>query len=333
MSGITTYHGTAGENIFSILKEGLKAQKPDGRFDEGVYFTQDIEKAARYAVEGTGSHNPVVLEVWISGPKRVRKIYRDPLDRDEDHLYDDVSEDAYSQALYDFESDIEKVLQVSSIPREVGLNNLNDIDSLKGVNIYKLLLDYARSRGMDIREFKKRLFHEMGPGMDYDGWFEIADDGTIIPTEAYFESLHQQIYPKNVPPQAIKSVWVGNVHPDEFSGETLEIKSKLLPQETRSIYEDIRRLVQDYSWEDSLDQTEMDAVVDNFRDADTYSWYEDIWSDLQNYANSGDYEKFKNSLYIVEEAINEDWFNDQYGKSTIFTKMSPQQAATYLLGK
>src|SRR5260221_120095 len=93
---IVSYHGTDAKFLPSILQVGLRAQKPPGGSDFGVYLTNDMEKAARYAVEGTWSetNHPCILEVVLTGRNRVKKVYRDTLDREEDNLYGDYGYDS-----------------------------------------------------------------------------------------------------------------------------------------------------------------------------------------------------------------------------------------------
>ena len=69
LSRIVTYHGTNASNLPEILRNGIEARSPQGRFDKGVYLTMDLETAARYAVEGSGGtreEQPCILEIAIS---------------------------------------------------------------------------------------------------------------------------------------------------------------------------------------------------------------------------------------------------------------------------
>jgi hypothetical protein len=333
---LVSYHGTDARWLPSIMADGLKAQKPGGTADKGVYLTNDMEKAARYAVEGTWSESsrPMILEVRLSKQKRVKRVYRDNLDREESNLFDgDQYED---EDLADLERSVKAVLDIKwgSIPREVGLDfeTYGDPSALSGLNLYKPLLAYARKQGWNIQQFKQKLFHHLTPGDTFGPW-EITNDGTLTLDQDAYDGMHQQVYPDNLPPSTIKAVWLSGV-PEGTPGERMTIQSKLLPQEVRRIIETFGRVNTSNIFQYDLSQLE--RVVDNLEEKDEHGIFTDVVQEMRSAvegAPEGDDDALMEAREVVADALeniqastNEMYYNPPGGKRTGFVKMSPQQA-------
>ncbi len=329
---LTTYHGTDGRFLPKILTEGLRASKPQGRFDKGVYMTSDLEKAARYAIDGIEKTHgiPVILQINISKDTRIKKIYRDPLDRDEDHLYDEY--DNYNKDLQDLNRDINEVLKKSMPEIDFGytyplnLEDINgDLSKLRGINIYKNIINLARNKGADLNKVKKVLFSIIPPDKNY-GNIIVSEDGTIKIDTSEIENMHQQIYPKKLPPSVIKAVWVANV-PKQFGGERMDISSKLLPQESRAIFDDIRGLGNKYYWKKEINEDEVEDLINELEDINLGGWFND---DIASIKSDPSLDNIKEVLTSLEEFENDNALEGLTGKKTEFTKMAPQDALKYI---
>jgi len=325
---LTTYHGTDARNIQNILEKGLLARKPEGRFDKGVYLTNDIEKAARYAVEGIAKEGqPAILEIMISGGHRVKKIYRDPLDREES-IFEDLV-DRYDEDLRYLERDIDEVFNGKYIHNKViDLTTFGDPTSLRGKNIYKAIIDYARKNGLNVEDIKRRMFDRISPNSNYGPWI-ISEDGSVVLDESVYEEMHQQIYPKNLPATTIKAIWLTGI-PENVEGERLEIKSKLLPQEAKEIREEVKALAQDVYFMKPEESKKMEAMIEDLEYYNRHHWFDNDIKTLNAYKDANDLEHFKNEFEGISQQMDDEWFDDAYGASTIFVKLTPQDALRYI---
>ena len=334
---IKTYHGTDGRYLPKILEKGILAQSPNGKFDKGVYMTSEIEKAARYAVDGIEKTHgiPIILEISISTDRKINKIYRDKLDRDEDHLNEE--NDNYNEDLESLNRDIKYVIETSIPNTHLNYQDMrnfqldlvdNDLDlsSLRGINVYKNVLNYARSKNANIEQVKRTLFSTIPPNRNY-GNIIISEDGTIKIDTSEIENMHQQIYPKTLPPSVIKAVWISNV-PKEISGERMHISSKLLPQESRAIFDTIRNLCNKYLYDaqkGELDEDKIENLIDALDEINSGGWFDDDINTIKSSPSS-----IENILLSLGEFADENWYDGLEGKGAEFTRMEPKQALQYI---
>jgi len=333
LSRIVTYHGTNASNLPEILRNGIEARSPQGRFDKGVYLTMDLETAARYAVEGSGGtreEQPCILEIAISRANRIKKLYRDPLDRQEDHsAYED--NDNYDSDIEELEADLQEVTGLSSyeLNKALGIDfeNFGDPTKLRGINLYKLLLNYARRKNIDINEFKKKMFQVIPQGNNYGKW-DVAEDGTITINEAVYENMLQKIYPKNLPSKTVQAVWLTNI-PDNVPGDRKTIKSKLLPQETKDINDKILRIAREVYG--NMSQDDMNYLVEKIEDMEAVTAeYRDDFPALKQAVIDNDVEKFRGIIEEWQQDVYDKGDEPRYGASTTFVRLSPQDALKYV---
>ena len=184
LAALNTYHGTDGRYLSRILSEGILAQNPQPNFDKGVYMTSEIEKAARYAVDGIEKNHgiPIILQISISSDKKIKKIYRDTLDRDESHLYD--HDEDYDSDLQDLERSVEGVItailpgiriDMQDRDRYFDFSSFGDKSSLRGINIYRNILGFARQKRLDLNKVKQTMFSMIPPGTNF-GNISVAED-------------------------------------------------------------------------------------------------------------------------------------------------------------
>lgn len=329
--GLTVYHGTDGKNLSNILSEGLKAFKADRWQPKSVYLTYDKETAARYAVNNfMRSHSlPVILEIYLSGKKRIKNIIRDELDRPEEAQYEDTSMIDGNENILSLETDIKRILNINSygmlynFPIDL---NVPEITDLRGKNIYKAILDYGRQNNLNIQDLKKKMFEIIPPETDYEE-FDIAPDGSIRMTQSHYENMHQQRYPKNLPPPVIKYVWVANVPENMSSGkEQISIAPKLLANEAIDIFKNLQNITNKYYSSNQLDNEKMQDIFDTIKDDDNYHLFKDMYSDFENAIENNDSEAFLELLQNLDQAINDEWFDDHYLDPVVFTKFNPQEA-------
>jgi|CXWL01.1.fsa_nt_gi hypothetical protein len=334
---VTTYHGTAARNVPKILNEGLVAKKPmGGNAAAGVYLTKDVEKAARYAIDGLEKETsvPAIIELRLP-PEIVKKIYRDPLDRRENAFDEDSSETYLTEAYNHLKDSVMTILQSFgydkwSLPREISqhIEETDDGKNIDGLNIYKMLLSFARSNNLNIQQFKQKMFEQIPQGETFDNYFEVSEDGTIHGTEDLYDSYHQQVYPKNILPKYIKAVWLTNV-PEGVGTNTTTIKSKLLPHETKRVYDDLQRLVGKY-YNSEATVENIDEFIGQLEDVDVFKWYEGVVEELDAMAESGDTSGFSDILLNLEQSVYDEWNEDQYFSEAKFTQVTPQESIKYL---
>ena len=302
---LTTYHGTDVSNIPGIVQKGLLAKKPEGLTSlKGVYLTNTIETAARYACV---SANPVVLELTISSPKRIDKIVWDELDRDED-LYDDASEPFWHESESSLKRDISKVLEYTGYGLPGSFPSLpHEIEGFRGLNIYKEILNYARNNNMDVQQIKKSIQEIMPPGTDYE-YFEIAQDGTLTLTGAFYDAATQMVYPESLPSIAIKAVWLPleNIKPEfrQRAVDTEGFGSRLLPGDISNINDEWKSVCNRIFSLDKKDEEEskeiMESVVDSLEFVDPHKITKDYIVDLKRCIENNDAEEFKDIIYNFE---------------------------------
>ena len=329
---LTIYHGTDGRFLPSILEKGLQANRPKGPFtlDKGVYLTGDIEKAARYAIDGIEKTVgiPVILEIVISKPSRIKKIYRDDLDREESIREDNDYED--EDVVY-LRRDVEQLIGGAwNDWRKIGFDweTYGDPAALNGLELYKTLIAYAKNKGLDLQQFKQKMFSIMPPGKTY-GKYEITESGTIKMDTSGVEGMHQAVYPKSLPPSVIKAVWMSNV-PEVVKGERISVTQKLLPQESKRIMDDVRNYANNNMGQEHTrdDAKEMMAWLE---DMNSGHWFDEDIKALQSIAEgSTEPESMEGILEGLEMWSNENDLEGLTKPGAEFTKMTPQDALKYI---
>lgn len=317
VSRLVTYHGTNAMNLPSIARKGLQAFKPtDSTLTQrGVYLTNNIQAAARYATSRYGSSEyPVVLELLIASPRHVKKITLDPLD-DESDMYEQVDWSPWDDSVQQLERTIKDVL---GLERLSPINIEPDIDNLNGMEIYRMILDFAKKRGLDIQKIKNKLREEMPPGEDF-GDFEISESGTLKLTQQAYDSMHQMIYPKSLPSVSIKAIWIPekvlNPNFKSLAVEQTKFGSKLLAGEIADISNFFRNA---HVWNADALPAAMESIRNMYA---VTSGYVDI-SELENAAKEGDVDSFNNILDWIafeefsnfDTVVNEQkWFKFNIG--------------------
>lgn len=304
---ITVFHGTGLKNIPNILEKGLLAQAPIGTNNKGVFLTGDIETAAYYTWH---FDKPIILEVKITTHKRLKKIVHDPLDRDSD-AYDEWDHYDFEEDLEELDSIIKKVLEINNISY-LGIS-LSEIEDIRGINIYKYILSYARANDLDINKIKNNIKEYLPPGQLTE-YIEIAQDGTIILSQDAYQSMHQIMYPKNLPSATIKAVWIPESHlKPESLDKSLDQKrfgKRILPGDIKKLNNLILNL------HFSADHNTIDdasSILDNIKDKDVFNIFDDLIKDLESAINDEDLEEIENILMfqdpldVGETAQNETW--------------------------
>ena len=287
---IVTFHGTNAKNLASIAQKGLVPNSPLGGA-RGVYLTNDFETSAYYA---TGSNRneefPVVLEMVLSGNKRVKRLQHDDLDRE--HLaygYDaEPQEPVWIEDIWKIEKNIREI--VETVPIRLNVNS--DISELDGTNVYKLILNKAKENGLNIDKIKQ-LIKEHLPPQELE-YIEITNDGTIKMTEAYYDSLHQMVYDKWIPSKAVKFVWIpeDRVLPlfKKLAIGSKESGYKILSGELGDMRDELRQ-ISSKCWEASSNK--LLKLVEEIKELDKHGLFTNDLSDLEQYAKDGDWEKFR----------------------------------------
>lgn len=198
----TMFHGTQINFLKDIASEGLKPYKPVPYQPRAVFLTPNIETAATYA--GLGKTNvPVILEINLSGTARLNKITEDALDQDRE-VYEESSIEHF------LEEDIRYLER--KIRDIIGESVYFDSENLLKTNIIKLLLNKIKERNLPAQELNQAILEAKSKIKDLVNhqfeYIEISENGTIVPKEELYQAYHQVSYPKAIPAQAIKFVWI-----------------------------------------------------------------------------------------------------------------------------
>jgi len=254
---ITMYHGTDGNNLETIMREGLKPIKGS------VYLTPDIETAAYYSTFHKGSNeNPIVLELVLTKGKRIKKLHEDPMDQPYLSMgeYSEPSEygKPWDESVRDLENDLEKIIGRYAYIRDLNIDT-NEIENLDGINIYKKLIDFAQSKNIKVDKIKQLMFKIIPPGEEYE-YIKVMDDGTLKLTENYYNEISQLMYNQEIPPSAIKAIWIPSsnltlyIPETNYQGETKNIGRKLLPGDIGNLVDNFRQFSKDVWYLSSIKQ-------------------------------------------------------------------------------
>lgn len=289
---ITTFHGTNAKNLSDIAQKGLVPHIPYGTpyGAKGIYLTNDFETSAYYAAgSDRNSDYPVVLEMVLSGNKRIKRLQHDDLDRE--HLaygYDAEPQDpVWIEDIWRIEKNIREI--VETVPIRLNVNS--DISELDGTNVYKFILNKAKESGLNIDKIKQ-LIKEHLPPQELE-YIEITNDGTIKMTKAYYDQMHQMVYDKWIPAKAVKFVWI----PED---RVLPLFKKLAIESKKSAYKllsgelghmrDRLRNIGSKCWEASSNK--LLELVEEIKELDEHGLFTNDLSDLEQYAKDGDWEEF-----------------------------------------
>lgn len=350
---MTFYHGTGYRNLSSIASKGLQAKNglswgglgPAGtmflRNTKAVFLTSDFERAARYAQGSEKTQVPMVLEVQISSPRRFKNLRYDPLDRRDDAW--DVQES------YDEAAD-EVTLGIGNAIRGIGekfgrsylsahgiLPSDNDLESLDGVNIFKVATRYLMQElGLD-RNQRRRAMQLVQEALGGESWeyMEVRPDGTLKLTEEYFYSREQLMFMRGLPPSTIKGVWVRlddfGLSPGDVQ-ETQEGGFKELPGEAVSRYEDIVELFKKLRWDapSEMDQRALEEAVETAR-ANDFDELADYLDDVAQTEpeDRPEMDDWDGELEGFEEELYGDWREERVLNPGVWGKV-PLKAALRL---
>jgi hypothetical protein len=277
------FHGTQIKNLESILATGLVAQKgprvSNSYGQNGIYLTPDFELAARYGVNMNRLETPVVLELVLSKPKRIKQLQYDPLDRPESAWDEDSGGDWYPgfdtfRYLRDLVPDTLAILLKLKSGKDIGwisrydvFDADNGLDGLEGMNVYKevyrFIVPWLEKEGYDhIARDRHRIITAMVKAFDRSGLsdgtedIDISENGVITRNSGYYENKGQLIYNRNIPPVAIKYVWVRSSDYPEMKEHAISVEKygvKDLPHEFKNKLEEGRSVAETLAHDDYLD--------------------------------------------------------------------------------
>lgn len=294
---ITTFHGTNAKNLSDIAQKGFIPHVPygDPHGTKGIYLTNDFETSAYYAAgSDRNTDYPVVLEIVLSGNKRVKRLQHDDLDREYlAYGYDSEPQDpVWAEDIWRIEKNIRGIVPIS-------LNIDYDISELDGTNVYKLILNKARENGLNIDKIKQLIKEDLPPQeLEY---IEITEDGTIKLTNAYYDSLHQMVYDQWIPAKAVKFVWIpeDRVLPlfKKLAVGSKKSGYKILSGELGDMRNDLRS-VNAKCW--NADSEKLLELAEEIKEIDRHGLFTKDLSDLEQYAKDGDWEKFRDWIEWTE---------------------------------
>lgn len=298
LHSISLFHGTDAGNIRNIINQGLLAQQPNGAFSKNIYLTPDIETAALYS--SPSGHNrfskPIILEITISGQKRVNRLSEDYMDQPYQAAGEGASQDIndfYDEDIYYLKRKIEDILEEIGLHKGYSRDFPQSMEHLNGFNIYKKILEIARGADIDIQKTKNAIKKYLPLDTAFQ-YIEIKPDGTLKPTEDYYKALHQMEYPKDLPSRTIKAVWIpkNNVNPlfQKLAIGQAEFGERILAPEIGSLKTEI--------WNNLHYQDDIESIKQNIQRIDVHNLI-----DLSN-----DTEDIDNFKFDIEEQLYDlDW--------------------------
>lgn len=308
--GITTYHGGDASRLPSILEKGMLAKVPVGapHAPKGVYVTNNVEAAARYCRD---FDKPVILEIYISSPKRVNKLKQDPLDLDESLHENYDSEPFFYEDVRRIEDGINNIFNISGWNCPIKLPD--EIEKFRGFSLYRAIKDYAKSIGANLEEVKKKI-QEFLPPQELE-YLNISNSGDVSLLPSVYDTFHQMYYPKDLPAKTIKAVWIPkNKLKEGITGE--EEKSfgrRLIPADIKAI----ERVTDNfknhyYNDEESIDLEIMESIIEELSREDwvgickeknkwnNKSFIDELEEIKNNFESLGE-EESENSLELKKE--------------------------------
>jgi GNAT superfamily N-acetyltransferase len=229
--------------------------------------------------------------------------------------------------------------------RDYGFDD-DEISSFDGVNIYKVVTSTIMKKydpwiaGVKIsrNDVLKAVREEFKPGQLAE-YFEIRDDGTLKLTQDYYQSKDQYLYPKNIPPVAIKFIWV---RVDDFKidrSRYVEFKkagAKELPGESKEKINRIREILTNLGGaleemiEDDDDLIEIREELEGYGETEAAEL-------IQSYLNLSKEERedktkeYREKFYEMEGYVLEDWGEEKVTGDWEWGKL-PSARANMLFG-
>lgn len=299
----TFYHGTPAENVSKILIKGLKPHLPQYNAEQAIYLTPDIQLAAKYAV---GAHNkitPAILEINLSQTKRLRTLSQDPLDQSDD-AWGTEGEKPDAEGFFEVQRDVENFIK-KYIPnywiklpdylREFGTHALN------GFNVYRFILGVLTkalpSFGAIKQQIKTHLQQQFAPG-NYSEDLEITPSGTFRVKPSFYNKWEQLKYPKDVPPAAIKYIWVRKSDFPKARGKKQEFGIKYLPWQAKDIPDNLINLYE--SLADDIDKLASEINDDDF---DAEWWIKQLQKYVERIVENDSNNEFKDDIEAIIQSL------------------------------
>lgn len=274
--GVTTFHGTQADNIDDIIYGGLLAKHPKGAPNavKAVYLTNNVETAARYCRVG---NKPIVLEIYISSPKRVNKLMQDELDRDES-LYDNYdNETFFAEDVRYLEDRINEIFDLGKYS-QCPVSLPHEIEGFRGFDLYGEIKYEARQNNMNLEQVKAKMKNLL-PAQDLE-YLKIGDSGTISLLSSVYDAFHQMAYTEDLPAKTIKAVWIPKNKLKQEVAEGKEEESfgrRLIPGDIKHLQNIITRFTNNFYERDSTGSSiklfDMQDVIRKLDEADTYGLF------------------------------------------------------------
>lgn len=174
------------------------------------------------------------------------------------------------------------------------------------------------------------------PGKSYDDLIEISDDGTIVLTESYYNSMQQGIYPRIIPPSAIKKVWVKDIPPIAASIATNKslknVGLKLLPHEYKDILDEALTLCADsvsglkkIESKDELGEKTKE-IIESFSEMNHYGIFNEEIEEISKISKKNDAQALIDLLFGIEEDLNLSYYDQKSMHGGNFYELTKEEA-------
>ncbi len=311
-----------------VINSGVKA----------VYFTGSIETAARYAVGVAYNSEPFIIEFYLSGKSKFKKMKFDPMDRpDYDNEFRFGDDD-----LFQLSSSVEKLYRdltgdssAFKFVKDIKLSGFEELDEIRGFKLHQNMINVltrklGRSRKQEI---KREIMKRFEPGQ-FSEYLEITRSGTIALNDDYYQHIKQvQMTTQKIPPSAFKFVWVRTAdHPrlrDSDIIETDNFGEEELPHESQDRSEHLRGLSIDAEW-GIVDFDEWEGYSDRYSEiGKVLKELKPMYNDeLDSDEQSDEFKRLANELAgLADEIINDEWANPQEQNITTWAKVKVKTAA------
>lgn len=276
----TFWHGTSLENLSSIMEEGLIGGKGSGwtqtnpriRNVNDLFLTGNRGKAVQYAAR---YDDPVVLKIRISTPDRLNQLKTD--------IYDDpdlvegpgpAPETLKRESpLFELRNRLEEFAEKRGWPFDfdpwgTGKDILPAYSNLDDQHFERVITQINLYR--EVKDRLHETFDKNRADNEYDLFLEqfrpgqygevhLRENGSLRLDSSYWDDQHQIKYPDDLPPAAIKEVWLEASTYEEVTGKQPG------GEKTETFYLDRLPSIEENIWKD-IKSTAMDEMPDAYKE-------------------------------------------------------------------
>jgi len=302
------YHGTSLSNGLSILMNGFD---PSSGYSEKTesYFTPNLDLGLFYSVWDTRLNSSftdfILFEVYLSHPKRFKRLRYDPLDRDSDFFGPSSSREKdfslYKSTISSFSDSLHVILpnyNTSIIEsylfhtffrsgdfnhpfrNEDQVNHFSVESLTSNMNLFKILSNLLVDFNINKSDFRYNRISSLFRGYLNRYWSDYIycdSSGNFGPSDLYWLSREQIDYSETLPPSVIKGVYINSSFLEDVEGDIEFHRPKMLPGMSSDVRDFVMQIVYSFDFDEYFNSCHK---YYNNDDPDDISYYRE---DLKRY--------------------------------------------------